>query len=591
MTKQKERSKNGKEKRKEKRKEKFHRTLVLSLVAAMIATTTPLQPIIVKATKEDSQVKKSDILALTLNHSTYTMNKGDTLKLKASILQATKNYNKVRWYTSDKNIVAVTQAGVVTGVEKGTATITAQIDGTKIKAKCTITVGTAVTKLTVKEKAQTVEEGNTLQLGVTITPSNASNKKLIYTSSDKTVVTVSSTGVVTAMKPGMAVITIKTMDGSANTVQVTITVEETKTDLVITKDSLKNKKLILTGGVYNNVIIENSVGSQATVYFKKIKIKGNLILQDGVDYTVAINYASNVANVLCTSDVAGAKKEIAKLSTERKKSPTFKVKGSSVVANIRVDKASSFVLVSDKKATIKELEVIHKANETTDLSLTTYNGALTIQGAEKGKLNIILSKSTIPKISLEGTATNQQVIFHAITESTIKKIEANTPASQIIINGMHMNVSELITKAKGVFVSIIEKAKVETLILKGESTLVRVEKDASINQVDVKEKGGTIQGEGSVKNIVVSADNTKIETIGTKIKVSNGVKGTIAGGTSLNAGAEIITGSHSSDQSASNSSSEESSSSNSSTMKNPELEVAIEALRKILDSYEKPTKL
>lgn len=519
------------------------------------------------------------------------MNKGDTLKLKASILQATKNYNKVRWYTSDKNIVAVTQAGVVTGVEKGTATITAQIDGTKIKAKCTITVGTAVTKLTVKEKAQTVEEGNTLQLGVTITPSNASNKKLIYTSSDKTVVTVSSTGVVTAMKPGMAVITIKTMDGSANTVQVTITVEETKTDLVITKDSLKNKKLILTGGVYNNVIIENSVGSQATVYFKKIKIKGNLILQDGVDYTVAINYASNVANVLCTSDVAGAKKEIAKLSTERKKSPTFKVKGSSVVANIRVDKASSFVLVSDKKATIKELEVIHKANETTDLSLTTYNGALTIQGAEKGKLNIILSKSTIPKISLEGTATNQQVIFHAITESTIKKIEANTPASQIIINGMHMNVSELITKAKGVFVSIIEKAKVETLILKGESTLVRVEKDASINQVDVKEKGGTIQGEGSVRNIIVSADNTTIQTIGIKIKVSNGVKGTIAGGISLNAGAEITTGSHWWDQSASNSSSEDSSSSNSSTIKNPELEAAIEALRKILDSYEKPTKL
>lgn len=389
----------------------------------------------------------------------------------------------------------------------------------------------------------------------------------------------------TAKKPGMAVITIKTMDGSANTVQVTITVEETNTDLIITKDSLRNKKLILTGGVYNNVIIENSVGSQAMVYFKKIKIKGNLILQDGVDYTVAINYASNVANVLCTSDVAGAKKEIAKLS------PTFKVKGSSVVANIRVDKASSFVLVSDKKATIKEIEVIHKENETTDLSLTTYNGALTIQGAEKGKLNVILSKSIIPKVSIEGTATNQQVTFHATTESTLKKIEANAPSSQIIINGMYMNVSELITKAKGVFVSIIEKAKVGTLILNGESTFVRVEKDALINQIDVKEKGGTIQGEGSVRNITVSADNTKIETIGTKIKVSNDVKGTIAGGISLNAGAEITTGSHSSDQSTSNSSSEESSSSNSSTIKNSELEVAIEALRKILDNYEKPTKL
>lgn len=586
------------------RKETFNRALVLSLAASMMASTTPLQPIKVKAASEEMQVKKNDTLALTLNYSTYTVKKGEKLKLKASISQPTEKNSKITWHTSDKNIVSVTQDGVITGVKKGKATITAKIDGTKVKAKCTVTVGTAVTGLTVKEKTQTVKEGNTFKLGATVTPSNASNKKLTYTSSDKTIATVSSSGVVTAKKPGKAVITIKTTDGSAKTAKVTVTVEETVTDLVITKNSLKNNKLTLTGGTYNNVTIENSVGSQAAIYFKNVKIKGNLILQDGVDYNVAVNMASNIANVICTSDVTGTQKEITKLSAEGKKSPIFKVKGSSIVGKIVVDKASSFALLSNKKATIKEIEVIHKANEKTNLSLTAYNGALKVQGAEKGELNVVLSQSTISNASIEGTATNQKVIFNATTTSTLKKIEANAPASQVIINGIHTNVSEVVTNAKQVFVSIMEKANVETLTIKGENTSAQVGKDSSIKKVDAQAKNGTIQGEGSVDNVAVSADGTKIETVGTKVKISNGIDGTIAGGIGLNGGAEITTGTNSSDSSASGNASGGSSSGGSSgggsssggssggdTVWNPEFEAAVSALRKIFDDYAEPTKL
>lgn len=582
------------------RKETFNRALVLSLAASMMASTTPLQPIQVKAASEETQVKKNDALALTLNYSTYTVKKGETLKLKASISQATEKNKKVTWHTSDKTIVSVTQDGVVTGVKKGKATITAQIDGTKVKAKCMVTVGTAITGLTVKENASTVKEGKTLKLEAAITPSNASNKKLTYTSSDKTVATVSSAGVVTAKKPGKAVITIKTTDGSAKTAKVTVTVEEAVTDLVITKNSLKNNKLTITGGVYNNITIENSVGSQAAIYFKNIKVKGNLILQDGVDYNVAINMASNVANVICTSDVAGAQKGITKLSTEGKKSPIFKVKGSSIVGKIVVDKAYDFALISNKKADVKEVEVIHEANKKTDLSLSAYRGKLTVQGAEKGELNVILAGSEIPAVSIEGTATNQKVTLNATTTSTLKKIEANAPSSQVIINGVNAKVSELITNAKGVLVSILEKANVGNIIIKGENTSVNVDKGSSIDNIDVQEKGGTIKGEGAVEKVDVSADGTKIETVGTKVEVSNGVDGTIAGGIGLNGGAEITTGNASSDSSASGSSSGGNSDGGSSsggssgggdTVWNPEFEAAVSELRKILDNYAEPTKL
>ena len=66
--------------------------------------------------------------------------------------------------------------------------------------------------------------GATQQLTATITPSNASNKAVTYTSSDATKATVSSTGLVTAKAAGSATITIRTADGNkTDTTVVTVT--------------------------------------------------------------------------------------------------------------------------------------------------------------------------------------------------------------------------------------------------------------------------------------------------------------------------------------------------------------------------------
>lgn len=69
----------------------------------------------------------------------------------------------------------------------------------------------------------TVAEDGTYQINVKVQPANASTAGLIYSSSDENVATVSSTGLVTAVNPGTAVITIKTADGSITaTLNVTV---------------------------------------------------------------------------------------------------------------------------------------------------------------------------------------------------------------------------------------------------------------------------------------------------------------------------------------------------------------------------------
>lgn len=83
-----------------------------------------------------------------------------------------------------------------------------------------------VTKVSVdKEKVTLGLAGNqTHQIIVTITPSNAENKNVTYSSSDETVAVVSETGLITPKKTGIAVITVTSVDNPAAKATVTVDV-------------------------------------------------------------------------------------------------------------------------------------------------------------------------------------------------------------------------------------------------------------------------------------------------------------------------------------------------------------------------------
>jgi hypothetical protein len=68
--------------------------------------------------------------------------------------------------------------------------------------------------------------GAPLTIRATVTPSNATNKGIAWTSSDETVATVSANGVVTPLKSGTTIITATTIDGGyIASCNITVTVE------------------------------------------------------------------------------------------------------------------------------------------------------------------------------------------------------------------------------------------------------------------------------------------------------------------------------------------------------------------------------
>lgn len=83
-----------------------------------------------------------------------------------------------------------------------------------------------VTRVSVDKEKVTLglAENQTHQIIVTITPSNAENKNVTYSSSDETVAVVSETGLITPKKTGIAVITVTSVDNPAAKATVTVDV-------------------------------------------------------------------------------------------------------------------------------------------------------------------------------------------------------------------------------------------------------------------------------------------------------------------------------------------------------------------------------
>ena len=156
---------------------------------------------------------------ITLSSTKLNMIKGQTKTLQAIIKQSNA---KVNWSSSNNKVVSVDQNGKPKAVNAGTAVVTAT-SSTGKKASCTITVGNPVPVKSVNLKTKTVKltVGQSYTLNATISPANASNRTVKYTTSNSKVATVKGNKI-TAKAPGTAKITVTSNNGKKAVCTVTV---------------------------------------------------------------------------------------------------------------------------------------------------------------------------------------------------------------------------------------------------------------------------------------------------------------------------------------------------------------------------------
>ena len=167
---------------------------------------------------------------------------GESHQLKVTVLPENASVPDVNWSSDNAKVAKVSDTGLVTGLSAGEATIHAVTkDGGKM-ATCLVKVGTPVSGISLSKSSASMYVGDSpLALTATITPSNASDKSVVWSSSDASVASVTAgsglDATVTPVAAGTATITVSTPDGKFSASCV-LTVKQHVTGVSISKSSL-----------------------------------------------------------------------------------------------------------------------------------------------------------------------------------------------------------------------------------------------------------------------------------------------------------------------------------------------------------------
>lgn len=252
-------------------------------------TVTPHKAGMADITVSIKGTELSDICKVTVTQSVKSIDiSQDTMdlsiggangELSVSISPSDANNKKVTWQSDNKSVATVSSNGIVTPVSVGTANITAITEDGGFTESCMITVteNIPVTGITLDKSRLTLpENGAVNQIKVNTEPSNASDKNIVWQSSNTSVATVLD-GVVTSQNPGRAIITAKTVDGGFSA------------SCEVTVEAVNN--LIMNDAFYKDTD-GNNIYSQGGGIFKF----GDKYYWYGVEYKIADTYAKNPEN-------------------------------------------------------------------------------------------------------------------------------------------------------------------------------------------------------------------------------------------------------------------------------------------------------
>lgn len=140
---------------------------------------------------------------------------GGSGKIRYSVLPSNATNTNVTFKSLNEKVAIVDANGVVTGVSEGNADIVITTEEGGFEAKCTVRVDGIYARgiERVGDKTVTMGLNQTRQLQVKITPSDTTNKNVQWTSSNNSVATVDSNGVVISKNSGSTIITATTHNG------------------------------------------------------------------------------------------------------------------------------------------------------------------------------------------------------------------------------------------------------------------------------------------------------------------------------------------------------------------------------------------
>lgn len=169
------------------------------------------------------------VTQVVLSSHNERLHVGDTKELTAIISPDNAKNKDVIWYSNNSNIATVNNNGIVTGASVGETKINVKTVDRNYTDFCTFTIvdANAVMSISLNLYTKKINVGDEFTLVATVEPSTATNRQVIWSTSDSNVASVSNSGTVKGITSGKASITATTVDGGLTAV-CAVTVNENK---------------------------------------------------------------------------------------------------------------------------------------------------------------------------------------------------------------------------------------------------------------------------------------------------------------------------------------------------------------------------
>jgi uncharacterized protein YjdB len=398
------------------------------------------------ASCSDDDTAPIPVTGVNLNQANITLVMGTSDTLTAKVTPADASNKNVAWSSSNDSVATVSN-GVVKAVSTGEAIITVTTQDGNKTANCTVKVianAIAVTGITISKDSTTLAIDAIENLTVTITPDDATNKKVTWSSSNDSIATVNKVGLVTAKKEGEAKIIVTTEDGglkdtcvvtvSLNAIAVTgVELDKNELDIIEGADETLTATVKPDNATNKNVTWKSSDETVATISENgkvtavsageatitvtteeggktadcKVTVKANVIAVTSVELNKNTLVLNEGADETLTATV--------KPDNATNKNVTWKSSDESVAT---VNSDGKVTAISAGEATITV--TTEDGGKTADCKVTVEANVIAVTSVELNKNTLVLNEGadeTLTATVKPDNATNKNVTWKSSDES------------------------------------------------------------------------------------------------------------------------------------------------------------------------------
>ncbi len=314
---------------------------------------------------------------VTLSKSALSLKVGEEAQLTAAVEPATVATKTVKWKSDKEDVATVDGDGKVKAVSVGTAKITVTADNNGETATCTVRVSKVdVAGITLSAASGSLRKGASVTLKAAVAPGNATNKDIVWSTSNDKVATVEG-GVVKAVGKGSAVITAASADNAKVTAAYHVTVTVPATSVSIKKPSStklnKGKSLALKATMKPSDTTDKMTWKSSSKKVATVTQSGKVKAVGKGTATITVTTTSGKkATVKLTVKVPATKVKLSKSKATLKKGKSIKLNAKATPSNT-TDKLT-WKTSNKKVATVKNGKVTAKKKGKATITVTATSG-------------------------------------------------------------------------------------------------------------------------------------------------------------------------------------------------------------------------